>query len=96
MRLLKKVLRPIYKRFFERPLWSFLAKVKVFLIADFVAEIRPQIAAIEARDRAHWNALEQLLLSVLSVPEQRVDADTVAEAARNKLTASAAERDDTK
>jgi hypothetical protein len=80
MRLLKKVLRPIYRRFFKKPLWSFLAKVKVFFVADFVAEIEPRIAAMEARNAVQWKALEQLLLAVIRLPEQQVDAVTPSDA----------------
>ena len=84
MRLLKKVLRPIYRRFFKKPLWSFLAKVKVFFVADFVAEIEPRLAEIEARNAAQWKALEQLLLAVIRLPEQQADVVTLARGSRSE------------
>jgi hypothetical protein len=84
MGLLKKVLRPIYRRFFKKPLWSFLSKVKVFFIADFVAEIEPKLAAIEARNVAQWKALEQLLLAVIRLPERRADVVTLSRASRSE------------
>jgi hypothetical protein len=80
MRLLKKVLRPIYRRFFKKPLWSFLAKVKVFFVADFVAEIEPRITAMEAKNAAQWKALEQLILAMIRLPEQQVDVVTPSDA----------------
>jgi len=80
MRLLKKVLRPIYRRFFKKPLWSFLSKVKVFLMADLVAEIESKMAGIEASNTAQWKALEQLLLAVIRLPEQPVDVVTLSDA----------------
>ncbi len=84
MGLLKKVLRPIYRRFFKKPLWSFLAKVKVFFVADFVAEIEPKLAEIEARNTAQWKALEQLLLAVIRLPERRADVVTLSRASRSE------------
>jgi hypothetical protein len=75
-RLVKKSLRPIYKRFFERPLWGFLGRVKNF----FMAETEQRLAAIEERQRlaeannaAQWDALEQLLLALFRQPEIRMD-----------------------
>ena len=80
MRLVRKVLgailRPIYKAFFERPLWWFLAKVKAY----FLAEIGPQLTAIderlrstEANNAAQWDALEQLLLALFRQPEVHIE-----------------------
>lgn len=93
MRLLKKVLRPIYRRFFKKPLWSFLSKVKVFFIADFVAEIEPKLAEIEARNTAQWKALEQLLLAVIRLPEQQADVVGLSDAPRDQPADMAAKRD---
>jgi AcrR family transcriptional regulator len=60
-------LRPIYRRFFERPLWWFLAKVKAF----FLAEVGIQLGNIERRfrtedavDEQRWASLEQRLRSL--------------------------------
>ena len=78
------VCRPIYRKFFERPLWWFLAKVKVF----FLAEISQQIQTIENKlcklvnieeclrsaeksNVAQWDAIEQLLLAMFRQPESR-------------------------
>jgi hypothetical protein len=90
MRVVKKLLRPVYKHLFERPLWWFLAKVKAF----FLAEISVQIAAIEERLRTmdannatEWNAVEQLLLSLFRQPEVQAEADARSASPRDELTA---------
>jgi hypothetical protein len=41
-RLLLFIFRPLYRSFVERPIWWFLAKVKVF----FFAEVGPQLESI--------------------------------------------------
>jgi hypothetical protein len=107
MRLVRKVLgailRPIYKAFFERPLWWFLARVKAY----FLAEIGPQIEAreqrlivieerlrsMEANNAAQWNALEELLLALFRQPDVQVESDARYGAQRDDLIASAAGRD---
>src|SRR5882724_2149203 len=59
-------LRPIYRTFFERLVWWFLARVKAF----FLAEIGPQLERIERRlqseeaDRQQrWAAIEERMRS---------------------------------
>jgi hypothetical protein len=66
MRLLKRILRPVYKLFFERPLWWFLAKVKAF----FMAEITGQIGQMSRK----LEVLEERLQAVEANREQRVFA----------------------
>ena len=63
-RVAASVLRPIYRTFFERPLWRFLANVKTF----FFAEIGVQLGNFERRFIAEdavadqrWTSLEQRL-----------------------------------
>ncbi len=92
MRLIKKALRPIYKAFVEKPLWWFLSRVKAY----FLAEIGPQIAAIEERTRvtdahntAQWNALEQLLLAMYRQPEVRPESSRVNVSPTEKAIATA-------
>jgi hypothetical protein len=73
------VLRPIYKGFFERPLWWFLAKVKAFFLAEIgpqlegtgrrLAAIEERLQSAEASNAAQWDALEQLLLALFHQPE---------------------------
>jgi hypothetical protein len=67
MRFAEKVavylFRPVYRAFFERPLWWFLARVKVFFLGDMAAQVesierrlredyRQRLTAIEERLRA--------------------------------------------
>src|SRR5690242_798633 len=66
-RLMVFILRPIYRKFFKRYLWSFLAKVKTF----FFAEVNIHIGNIELRfqtedavNEQRWASLEQLLRSL--------------------------------
>lgn len=59
------ILRPIYRTFFDRLLWWFLLKVKVFMLAD----IRAQLESIDARlqsDEAQrrWASIEERLRSM--------------------------------
>jgi len=72
------ILRPIYRKFFARPLWWFLAKVKAF----FFAEIGVQLGNFERRfitedavAEQRWTALEQRLRSL--------EANNAAQAAQN-------------
>lgn len=54
MRLLKRIFRPVYKKFIERPLWWFLAKVKAFFMAEVSVQIEQtsqRLVAIEERLR---------------------------------------------
>ncbi len=75
MRFAEKVavylLRPVYRAFLERPLWWFLAKIKVFFLGDMAAQVanmerqlredyQQRLAAIEQRLRtAEENNLVQ-------------------------------------
>jgi hypothetical protein len=65
MRFVQKLFRPIYRAFFERPIWWFLGKVKAFFFAETSARLesidrhlyegsanRRELAAIEERLRA--------------------------------------------
>jgi hypothetical protein len=55
-RLVVAIVRPIYRTFFERLFWWFLAKVRVFLLADLNA----QVSNIERRfDKAELNAQQR-------------------------------------
>ncbi len=92
MRFAEKVvvylLRPIYRSFFERPLWWFLARVKVFFLADMAAQIErmerrlredreaseERLRRAEETDMAQWDALEQLLLALFHQPQLRTMA----------------------
>ena len=82
------VVRPFYRAFVERPLWWFLAKVKVFFFAETserLLQIENRLAALEkvqtveelfrrsdANNAAQWDALEQLLLALYRQPEAQV------------------------
>jgi hypothetical protein len=63
MRFGKRLLRPIYRTFFERPIWWFLSKVKIF----FFAETSARLENIERRlseppnPRQEWAAIEERL-----------------------------------
>ncbi len=61
------IVRPVYRKLFERPLWWFLAKVKAF----FFAEVGIQLGNIERRfrtedavDEQRWASLDQRLRSL--------------------------------
>jgi hypothetical protein len=80
--------RPFYKALVERPLWWFLSRVKAFFFTetmDRLAAIETKLGGfenlpryqdhfnhIEASNAAQWDALEQLLLAVLSQPRDVV------------------------
>ena len=74
------ILRPIYLKLFERPLWWFLTKVKAFFFAEtsvHLENIERRLQAIEqlaARgdNGAQWDALEQLVLALFRQPELRI------------------------
>ena len=58
------LIRPIYRIFFEKPIWWFLAKVKAY----FFAEIGVQLGNFERRfqiedavDQQRWTSIEQRL-----------------------------------
>ena len=85
MGLAKKIARPIYRRVFEKPLWWFLAKVKIFFISELserVLEIENQLHKLdnieehlrrmEASNAAQWDAMEQLLLAMFAQREPRI------------------------
>jgi hypothetical protein len=72
--------RRVYRRFFELPLWWFLAKVKEFFFAETLerlalvearlARIEEHLRGIQASTPAQWDALEQLIFAVLRQPTQ--------------------------
>jgi hypothetical protein len=89
MRLAKKIARPIYRAFFERPLWWFLAILKEFFLAELskrsvaleiksegqlqkLDNIEERLRSAEASNSAQWDAIEQLLLAILSQREVRI------------------------
>lgn len=92
MRFIEKVavsvVRPVYRAFFEKPLWWFLAKLKVFFLTEIYARldnieqrlredrqtIAERLQRAEEGDKAQWDALEQLLLSMFHQPHLRVVA----------------------
>src|SRR5665213_3876787 len=106
MRLVKRVLRPVYRLFFERPLWWFLARVKGFFLAEIgvqieqtaqrVTAIEEQLRAAEASNAAQWDALEQLLLAMFRVPEVRTEPNWRSDTPQGELAASASGRDQSK
>jgi len=66
-RVVVSILHPIYRKFFKRYLWWFLAKVKTF----FFAEVGIQLGNIERRfqvedavDEQRWASLEQRFRSL--------------------------------
>jgi ABC-type uncharacterized transport system ATPase subunit len=74
--------RPIYKAFFEEPLWWFLAKVKAFFFAEITAQVEALDRRLQAQEQrwseieksnaAQWDAIEQLLLALFRQPELRI------------------------
>ena len=79
--------RPIYRTFFEQPLWWFLSKVKAFFFTETterllimehkldrlekLGEIEERLRSAEASNAAQWDALEQLLLAMFRQSEFR-------------------------
>jgi hypothetical protein len=98
MRLSKRAaiyfIRPIYRTFFERPLWWFLARVKTF----FMSETSERLLALEQRltklenlehieeffrrseasNAAQWDAIEQLLLAMFCRHESPISESEAA------------------
>jgi hypothetical protein len=66
VRLVKKLFRPIYRAFFERPIWWFLGKVKAFFFAETLArldQMERQVAELAGRQQ-DWTVIEQRLHAV--------------------------------
>jgi hypothetical protein len=107
MRLIRKalgfVLRPIYKGFFERPLWWFLVRVKAFFLAEIgpqiestqrrLAAIEERLRSTEANNAAQWNALESLLLALFRQPTEFLDSGGRNGTERDSLTSSVSGQD---
>ena len=53
--------RPIYRTFVERPLWWFLAKVKIFFIAEMAAQVDSIDRRLREDQPERWSAIEQRL-----------------------------------
>lgn len=81
-------IRPIWRTFFERLFWWFLARIKVFMLGEIgvqLANIENACRALENIERrlqaleesrsaispSDWNALEDLILSLLNQPHSR-------------------------
>jgi hypothetical protein len=65
-RLVVAIFGPIYRTFFDRLFWWFLAKVKVFLLADLnaqVSRIERRFDAAESNAQQRWAAIEERLRS---------------------------------
>jgi hypothetical protein len=50
-RVVVSIFRPIYRVFFERPLWWFLAKVKAFFFAEISVQISQGFRRVEDLER---------------------------------------------
>jgi hypothetical protein len=82
------VARPIYRKFFERPLWWFLSKVKAFFFVETterlliiehkldrlekLGNIDERLRNAEVSNAAQWDALEQLLLAMFRQRESHI------------------------
>jgi hypothetical protein len=80
--------RPIYRTFFEQPLWWFLSKVKAFFFTETaerllimehkldrlekLGNIDERLRNAEVINAAQWDALEQLLLAMFRQRESRI------------------------
>jgi len=72
--------RYVYRGWFERPVWWWLAKVKEFFFAETLhrltvlesrlGQIEERLQRMEASTPAQWDALEQLILAILRQPAQ--------------------------
>lgn len=94
-----RFIRRLYRVFFERPLWWFLAKVKEFFFADTLhrlglietrlTHIEDRLHRLETSGPAQWDVLEQLILAILRQPTQdcessAISSDALHMAARSK------------
>jgi len=82
-KLLLYICRPIYRIFLERPLWSFLTKIKGFLLAEITQKLEDmqsrdaqcwrtideRLQTLEAENTARWAAIEELLLAMFRQPQ---------------------------
>ena len=58
------ILRPIYRTFFERLLWWFLARIKVFFLAEIgvqLSQILRKLENIESGHQQRYAAIEERL-----------------------------------
>jgi len=58
------ILRPIYRTFFERLLWWFLARIKVFFLAEIgvqLSQILRKLENIESGQQQRYAAIEERL-----------------------------------
>lgn len=72
--------RYVYRRWFERPVWWWLAKVKEFFFAETLqrltvlesrlGQIEERLQRMETSTPAQWDALEQLIFAILRQPAQ--------------------------
>jgi hypothetical protein len=62
-RIVVFVFRPIYRTFFDRLFWCFLAKVRVFFMADITARLDALEQRLQAENSQRWAAIEERLRS---------------------------------
>ncbi|HEX4168707.1 MAG TPA: hypothetical protein VHZ55_24855 [Bryobacteraceae bacterium] len=55
------ILRPIYRTFFERPLWWFLTKVKIFFMADVTAQLEIIERRLREDHQQRWATIDERL-----------------------------------
>ncbi len=60
-RLMLFFFRPIYRTFVERLLWWFLAKVKIFFLADMAAQVDSIDRRLREDHQQRWAAIEERL-----------------------------------
>lgn len=72
--IIVSILRPIYRIFFERPLWWFLAKLKSFFLNEVSGQlggIEHRLQAAETEQRQNWQTIQSQL--------QRIEANNAAQ-----------------
>lgn len=55
------IFRPIYRTFIERLLWWFLARVKIFFLADIAAQVDNIERRLREDHQQRWAAIEERL-----------------------------------
>lgn len=66
-KLVVYIFRPIYRTFFERLLWWFLARIKVFFLAEIGVQLSQilrkleNIESVQQQQQQHWAEVEQRL-----------------------------------
>jgi hypothetical protein len=65
------IFRPIYRTFFERLVWWFLTKVKIFFMADLNVQLEASERRIREENQQRWGLVEEQM--------RRIEANNAAQ-----------------